>query len=59
MRGHSLHTRAWVAVVAVLVLIAVHVAVFSLFSRAQLSLAILAALIGLVVLKCTWWMFRG
>jgi hypothetical protein len=44
--------------VAILVLIATHVVLLRVFSRAQLSLAFLAGLIGVVVLKYVWWKCR-
>lgn len=50
---HNLHPRAWIAVVAVLVLIASHAAFLSVVSRAQLWLVVVS-LVGLVVLKYVW-----
>ncbi len=55
MKSHDVPAPTWIAVVAILVLIATHVVLLRVFSRAQLSLAFLAGLIGVVVLKYVWW----
>ncbi|PYQ95908.1 MAG: hypothetical protein DMF95_21195 [Acidobacteria bacterium] len=58
MKSHDVPAPRWIAAVAILVLIATHVVLLRVFSRAQLSLAFLAGLIGVVVLKYVWWKCR-
>ncbi len=50
MRGHNLHGRAWVAIAAVLAVLLAHAALLGFTSR-RLSAALIAGVIGAVVLK--------
>jgi len=54
MRHHGVHVRAGIAAVAVVVLIAAHSALLTVVARAQLSIALLAAMAALLVLKYAW-----
>jgi hypothetical protein len=55
---HLRHARGWIAIVAILVLIAAHVWLFTTVSRAHVSLALAAGMLALAVLKFAWWKFR-
>ncbi|HKH73388.1 MAG TPA: hypothetical protein VKA59_18650 [Vicinamibacterales bacterium] len=58
MHTHVHHARGWIAIVAILVLIAAHVWLFTTVSRAHLSLALAAGMLAVAVSKFAWWKFR-
>jgi hypothetical protein len=58
VKTHNLHARGWIAIVALLALIAGHVALVGVIFRAHLSVAILAGVVGAVVLKYAFWKLR-
>ena len=58
MHTHLRHARGWIVIVAILVLIAAHVWLFTTVSRAHVSLALAAGMVAVVVLKFAWWKFR-
>jgi hypothetical protein len=58
LKGHQLHARKWPAILAIVVLVAAHAALFGFAFQSHLSVALVAALVGLLVLKYVWWRFR-
>ena len=58
MHTHLHHVRGWIAIVAILGLIAAHVWLFTAVSRTHLSLALAAGVVGVMALKLAWWKFR-
>jgi len=58
VKGHKLHTRAWPAILAVLVLIAAHAAFLGLAFRGHLSVTLVVVLLGVLALKYGWWRAR-
>jgi hypothetical protein len=56
-KSHNIPARFSIVIVATLALIAVHIALFSLLSRAFLTL--LAMMISVVLLKCAWRFITG
>jgi hypothetical protein len=52
------HARGWIAIVAILVVIAAHVWLFTTVSRAHVSLAVAAGVLAVVGVKFAWWTFR-
>ena len=58
MDAHLHHARGWIAVVAIVVLIAAHLWLFTTVSRAHLSMALIAGAAGVTALKFAWWRFR-
>jgi hypothetical protein len=59
VRGDTVHARGWIAAVVVLVLIAAHAGLLRLVSRGNVSVVLVAAMAGLVVVKYAWRRFRG
>jgi hypothetical protein len=55
---HTLHGRWWIAALLIFMLIAAHGALFCLLSGKPLSLALLAAILGVLVMKYSWWKRR-
>jgi hypothetical protein len=51
VKAHNRHAHGWVAIVAVLVLIAAHVALVGVVFRAHLSVALAVTVVGIVALK--------
>jgi hypothetical protein len=58
LKGHQLHARTWPAILAIVVLVAAHAALFGFAFQSHLPLALGAGLVGLLVLKYLWWRFR-
>src|SRR4026207_1776198 len=56
--AHLHHARGWIAIVATVVLISVHLWLFTAVSRTHLSLALIAGVAGVTSLKLAWWKFR-
>jgi hypothetical protein len=54
---HHTPRRAWVAVAAVLALVAAHAALF-MFSGTEISLVLVTGLVSLAVMKYTVWRFQ-
>jgi hypothetical protein len=55
---HLHHVRGWIAIVAILGLIAAHVWLFTAVSRTHLSPALAAGVVGVMAFKLAWWKFR-
>jgi hypothetical protein len=55
---HGVPARGWIAVVAVLVLLAAHAALLHLVLRAGLVATVVGGLAALVALKYAWWRLR-
>ena len=58
MHARLHHARGWIAIVAIVVLIAAHLWVFTTVSRAHLSVALIAGAAGVTALKFAWWKIR-
>lgn len=58
MDAHLHHARGWIAIVAIAVLIAAHLWLFTAVSRTHLSIALVAGIAGVTALKFAWWKFR-
>jgi hypothetical protein len=52
------HARGRITIVAIVVLIAAHLWVFTTGSRAHLSVALIAGAAGVTALKFAWWKIR-
>jgi hypothetical protein len=57
LKGHHL-ARTWPGILAIVVLLAAHVALFGFAFQSHLSVVLVAGLVGLLVLKYVWWRFR-
>jgi hypothetical protein len=55
---HLHHARGWIAIIAILALIAGHVWLFTAVSRTHLSIVLISGLAGTIALKFAWWKFR-
>jgi hypothetical protein len=55
---HFHHARGWIAIVAILFLVAAHVWLFTAVSRFHVSLTLITGLIAVALLKFAWWRFR-
>src|SRR5262249_50944160 len=58
VKGFNPRVHMWIAILAVLLLVAAHVALLGIIARAHLSVTLAAGLGGLVVVKYAWWRFR-
>jgi hypothetical protein len=55
---HTSHGRWWIAALLIFMLVAAHVALFRALSGKLRMLALLAAILGVVIVKYTWWKRR-
>ena len=55
---HQRHARGWIAIAAVVVVIAAHVWLFTTLSHAHGWMALAAAIAGIVALTVAWWRLR-
>jgi amino acid transporter len=58
LKNRHVSTSALITTIAALLVVAAHVALIGVLSRAQLSLVFLAGASVLVVLKYAWWKHR-
>jgi uncharacterized membrane protein len=58
LKGHRLPARTTPALLAIVVLVAAHAALFGFALQSHLSVALVAGLVGLLGLKYVWWRFR-
>jgi hypothetical protein len=55
---HLRHARGWIAMIAIMVLLAAHVWLFTTVSRSHVSLALAGGVLAVVALKFVWWKLR-
>jgi hypothetical protein len=55
---HTSHGRWWIAALLIFMLVAAHVALFRALSGTLRMFALLAAILGVVIAKYTWWKRR-
>ena len=58
MKGHHTHARRWVAVIAILLLVAAHAVLLGVASKLHYSVLLAGGVVGIAVLKYGWWKLR-
>lgn len=58
VKAHNRHAHGWLAIVALVALIAGHVALVSVVVPAHVSVALAATVVGIIVLKYAIWRLR-
>ena len=52
--GHQLHARTWPAILGAVALVAAHAALFGVAFRSDVSIALIAVLVAVLVVKYAW-----
>jgi hypothetical protein len=58
VKPHNVRQHTWVVLAAALVLLVAHIAVLRFVVRGHLSLALIAAVLAIALLKFAWWKSR-